>query len=286
MKHPLRATLAALAAAAGALLGLAGPAVAAPSYTPASALAPAAVTVTYAGTVALDDCSGSVIAMPSSVSSDPALVMTNGHCLETGFLNPGQVVVDQASTRSFSLLSSIGRKLATLRAVKVAYATMTDTDITIYQLGKTYAQIQSAYGIAPLRLSATHPAAGAAIKVVSGYWKTTYSCSISGFVYELHESNWIWKDSVRYTSTCDTIGGTSGSPVIDTSTGLVVAVNNTGNEDGARCTLDNPCEVDQNGNVTVHQGTNYAEETYEIPACVAAGNRFDLTLPGCTLPKP
>ena len=286
MKHPLRATLAALAAAAGALLGLAGPAVAAPSYAPASAPAPAAVTVTYAGTVALDDCSGSVIAMPSSVSSDPALVMTNGHCLETGFLNPGQVVVDQASTRSFSLLSSTGRKLATLRAVKVAYATMTDTDITIYQLGKTYAQIQSSYGIAPLRLSATHPAAGAAIKVVSGYWKTTYSCSIDGFVYQLHESNWIWKDSVRYTSTCDTIGGTSGSPVIDTSTGLVVAVNNTGNEDGARCTLDNPCEVDQNGNVTVHQGTNYAEETYEIPACVAAGNRFDLTLPGCTLPKP
>ncbi|MFC1403057.1 MULTISPECIES: serine protease [Streptacidiphilus] len=292
MKHPLRATLAALVAAAGALLGLAGPAVAAPSYAPASAYArasapaPAAVTVTYAGTVALDDCSGSLIAMPSSVSSDPALVMTNGHCLETGFLDPGQVVVDQASTRSFSLLSSTGRKLATLRAVKVAYATMTDTDITIYQLGKTYAQIQSSYGIAPLRLSATHPTAGAAIKVVSGYWKTTYSCAIDGFVYQLHESNWVWKDSVRYTSTCNTIGGTSGSPVIDTATGLVVAVNNTGNEDGSRCTLDNPCEVDQNGNVTVHQGTNYAEETYEIPACVASGNRFDLTLPGCTLPKP
>ena len=284
MKHPLRATLAVLAASAGALLGLAGPATAAPAHAPAPA--PAAVTVTYAGTVALDDCSGSLIAMPASVSSDPALVMTNGHCLETGFLNPGQVVVNQSSTRSFSLLSATGRKLATLRAVKVAYATMTDTDITIYQLGKTYAQIQSSYGIAPLRLSATHPAAGTAIKVVSGYWKTTYSCSIDGFVYQLHESNWIWKDSVRYTSTCDTIGGTSGSPVIDTSTGLVVAVNNTGNEDGARCTLDNPCEVDQNGNVTVHEGTNYAEETYEIPACVAAGNRFDLTLPGCTLPKP
>ena len=282
MKHPLRATLAAFAAAAGALLGLAGPASAAPSHAPA----PAAVTVTYAGTVALDDCSGSLIAMPSSVSSDPALVMTNGHCLETGFLDPGQVVVDQSSTRSFSLLSATGRKLATLRAVKVAYATMTDTDITIYQLGRTYAQIQSSYGIAPLRLAATHPTAGAAIEVVSGYWKTTYSCSIDGFVHELHESDWVWKDSVRYTSTCNTIGGTSGSPVIDTATGLVVAVNNTGNEDGASCTLDNPCEVDQDGNVTVHQGTNYAEETYEIPACVAAGNRFDLTLPGCTLPKP
>jgi V8-like Glu-specific endopeptidase len=282
MKHPLRVTLAALAAGASALLGLAGPAAAAPVHAPA----PAAVTVNFAGTVALDDCSGSIIAMPSSVSSDPALVMTNGHCLETGFLDPGQVIMNQSSSRSFTLLSSSGRRLATLRAVKVAYATMTDTDITIYQLSKTYAQIQSSYGIAPLRLAATHPAAGASIKVVSGYWKTIYSCSVDGFVYQLHESNWIWKDSVRYTSTCNTIGGTSGSPVIDTSTGLVVAVNNTGNENGETCTLDNPCEVDQNGNVTVHEGTNYAEETYEIPACVAAGNRFDLTLPGCTLPKP
>ncbi|WP_037604097.1 trypsin-like serine peptidase [Streptacidiphilus rugosus] len=280
MKHPLRTAGTVLAAATAAVLTTAGPVTATPAPT-----APA-VTVNFAGTVALDDCSGSLIAMPASVSTDPALVMTNGHCLETGFLDPGQVVMNQASSRSFSLLSSTGRRLATLRAVKVAYATMTDTDITVYQLGRTYAQIQQSYGIAPLRLSATHPAAGAAIKVVSGYWKTVYSCNVDGFVYQLHESDWVWKDSVRYTPSCNTIGGTSGSPVIDTSTGLVVAVNNTGNENGETCTLDNPCEVDANGNVTVHEGTNYAEETYEIPACVAAGNRFDLTLPGCTLPKP
>jgi hypothetical protein len=74
--------------------------------------------------------------------------------------------------------------------------------------------------------------------------------------------------------------------VIDTTTGKVVAVNNTGNEDGARCTENNPCEVAEDGTVTVHQGINYAEETYGIVACVGTGNKIDLSRTGCTLPKP
>src|SRR3546814_2272200 len=68
--------------------------------------------------------------------------------------------------------------------------------------------------------------------------------------------------SVRYTSSCNTIGGTSGSPVIDDATGKVVAVNNTGNEDGARCTVNNPCEVAENGTVTVRRRSE--EHTSEL----------------------
>ncbi|MET9364916.1 serine protease [Streptomyces sp. NPDC006632] len=275
----------------GALLGLllvgasAAPALAAQTATPAPAK-PAVKAVTFAGTVALSNCSGSVVRTPSSQPSDPALVLSNGHCLETGFPGPGEVITNQASSRTFSLLNASGSKVATLRASKVAYATMTDTDISIYQLNTTYAQIQSQYGIAALTLNDAHPTQGSAIKVVSGYWKRTYSCNVDGFVYRLKEGDWTWKDSVRYTSSCNTIGGTSGSPVIDTTTGKVVAVNNTGNEDGERCTENNPCEVDQNGNVTVRQGINYAEETYIIVPCIGAGNKIDLSRAGCTLPKP
>ncbi|RVU22132.1 serine protease [Streptomyces antnestii] len=242
--------------------------------------------VSYAGTVALSNCSGSVVRVPNSQPTDPALVMSNGHCLESGFPGPGQVIVDQPSSRTFSLLNSAGSKVATLRASKIAYGTMTDTDVSLYQLTSTYQQIESSYGIKALELSASHPTAGTAIKVVSGYWKRTYSCNIDGFVYRLKEGDWTWKDSVRYTSACNTIGGTSGSPVLDAATGKVVAVNNTGNEDGASCTVNNPCEVDENGNVTVRQGINYAEETYGIVPCVGIGNKIDLSAPGCALPKP
>ncbi|MFD8504086.1 serine protease [Streptomyces sp. NPDC059687] len=295
MRKPLAAALLALViTGAGAAPAVAETRSAAGAGTAATASGTAATAsgtatvqaVDFAGTVSLSNCSGSVVRFPRSADGDPALVLTNGHCLETGFPEPGEVVVGQSSSRSFGLLDSAGTRVATLRASKVAYSTMTDTDVTIYQLTRTYAQIRSSYGINALTLADTHPVAGAAIKVVSGYWKRIYSCAVDGFVYRLKEGDWTWKDSVRYTSACNTIGGTSGSPVIDNATGKVVAVNNTGNEDGGTCTVNNPCEVDANGKVTVRQGINYAEETYLIPACFGTGNQLDLSASGCALPKP
>ncbi|MFF4030009.1 serine protease [Streptomyces sviceus] len=251
-----------------------------------TAPSPGLKAVTLAGTVSLSNCSGSVIRFPKSVDTDPALVLSNGHCLTTGFPEPGEVLTNQASSRTFGLLNSSGTKVATLRASKLAYGTMTDTDVSIYQLTSTYASIKNSYGISALTVQDTHPTAGTAITVASGYWKRLYSCNIDGFVYRLKEGDWTWKDSVRYTSACQTIGGTSGSPVIDQSTGKVVAVNNTGNEDGQRCTENNPCEVDANGNVTVREGINYAQEIYNIPACFTTGNQLNLNASGCTLPRP
>ncbi|MFF4538250.1 serine protease [Streptomyces aureus] len=301
MRKPLVAALFALVlAGAGAAPAVAAPAphavpasshpaaarASVPATTADTGTAPTLKAVTLAGTVSLSNCSGSVIRFPNSADSDPALVLSNGHCLETGFPDPGEVIVGQSSSRSFGLLNASGTRVATLRANKVAYSTMTDTDITIYQLTSTYATIKNSYGISALTVQDTHPVAGTAITVASGYWKRLYSCTIDGFVYRLKEGDWTWKDSVRYTSACQTIGGTSGSPVVDQSTGKVVAVNNTGNEDGERCTVDNPCEVDANGTVTVRQGINYAEETYQIPACFTTGNKLDLSLSGCVLPKP
>ncbi|MFJ8883334.1 serine protease [Streptomyces sp. NPDC102402] len=242
--------------------------------------------VTFAGTVALSNCSGSVVRTPSSRPADPALVLSNGHCLEAGFPDPGEVVLNKSSTRSFTLLNASGSGVGTLRASKIAYGTMTDTDVSLYQLTRTYAQIESSYGIKALELDAARPTQGTAVTVASGYWKRTYSCAVDGFAYRLKEGAWTWKDSVRYTPACQTIGGTSGSPVIDDATGKVVAVNNTGNEDGQRCTDNNPCEVAEDGTVTVRQGINYAQQTYGIVPCIGTGSQIDLNRAGCTLPKP
>ncbi|MFF8768957.1 serine protease [Kitasatospora sp. NPDC015120] len=309
MKKPLIGMLAALLTAGATALAGAPAATAAPAGTaavPAAATAVNAATaataaapvgsepaqagklaaVTFAGTVALSNCSGSLVRFPASTANDPALVLSNGHCLETGMPGPGQVVVNQASSRTFTLLNASGGSAGTLRATKLVYGTMTDTDVSIYQLNTTYAAIQSGYGIAPLTVAATHPVQGTSIRVVSGYWKRIYSCSADGFAYRLKEADWTFKDSLRYTSGCNVIGGTSGSPVVDATSGQVVAVNNTINESGQRCTLNNPCEVDQNGTVTVRRGIGYAQETYLIPACFSTGNRLDLTKAGCTLPRP
>ena len=273
-------------APAASLTGIVNDTVGAVAETLSGLTAKNSGAVNFAGTVSLSNCSGSVVRMPNSAASDPALVLTNGHCLESGFPAPGQVITDQVSSRTFGLLNASGTKVATLRADRLVYATMTDTDAAIYRLNTTYAQIKSSYGIDPLTLSSSRPAAGTAISVVSGYWKRIYSCSVDGFVHRLKEGDWTWKDSVRYTSACNTIGGTSGSPVVDDATGKVVAVNNTGNEDGERCTVNNPCEVDENGAVTVRQGINYAQQTYQFPACFTTRNQLSLSAAGCTLPKP
>ncbi|GKQ41025.1 serine protease [Streptomyces sp. A012304] len=294
MRKPLVAALFALAiAGAGAAPAVAAPTASAPvtaERTGATAAtkadAPTLRAVTLAGTVALSNCSGSVVRFPNSLDSDPALVLTNGHCLESGFPQPGEVIVNRASSRTFGLLNSAGTRVATLRASKIAYATMTDTDAAIYQLTTTYATIRNSYGISALTVQDTHPTAGTAITVASGYWKRLYNCNIDGFVYRMEEGDWTWKDSVRYTSACNTIGGTSGSPVVDQATGKVVAVNNTGNEDGESCTVNNPCEIDASGNVTVRQGINYAQQTYQFPACFTTRNQLNLSAAGCVLPKP
>ncbi|MEU8887961.1 serine protease [Streptomyces sp. NPDC048442] len=243
--------------------------------------------VDFAGTVALDNCSGFVVRMPQSRPNDPALLLSNGHCItEQDMPGPGEVVVDLPSKRTFGLLNAKAEQVAALTASKLAYATMTDTDISLYQLTSTYAQIKKQYGIKALELNTEHPRQGRAITVVSGYWKKTYGCKVDGFAYRLKEADWTWKDSLRYTADCQTIGGTSGSPVIDNRTGKVLAINNTGNNDGERCTLDNPCEVDRHGKVTVRHYINYAQQTYGIARCISWNSRVDLDRRGCRLPRP
>jgi V8-like Glu-specific endopeptidase len=281
------------AGAVTASIALAGAAGAAAPAPPASAAAPAAAAtarghgeVDFTGIVALSNCSGSLVRGPRSRDSDKALVLTNGHCLEDGMPKPGQVIVDRPSARTFALLDRTGRStLGTLKATRVEYSTMTETDVTVYRLDESYGTVRRRYGIPALRLSASRPHDGTAIRVVSGYWRTIYGCKTDATVHRLREAGWTWKDSIRYSPQCQTIHGTSGSPVIDARTRHVIAINNTGNDDGERCTLNNPCEVDRKGNVTVRHGAHYAQQTYLLARCLGRGG--DVVLGGsCALPRP
>jgi V8-like Glu-specific endopeptidase len=241
----------------------------------------------FSGIVALSNCSGSIVATPGADIGDPALVLSNGHCLEDGFPAPGEVIVNQPSTRSFTVLSPDGQsELGTVSATRLVYATMTGTDVSLYQLDRSYAQVSESYGVGARTLADDRTSPGTEIDILSGYWKRSYSCSVDGFVHELREADWTWRDSIRYTKDCNTIGGTSGSPIIERATGEVVGVNNTGNTSGEECTMNNPCEVDENGEVTVRTGTNYGQQTHQIDECLTRGSELDLGLPDCALPEP
>ncbi len=93
-------------------------------------------------------------------------------------------------------------------------------------------------------------------------------------------------DSIRYTDSCDTVGGTSGSPIVARGTRNVIAINNTANENGKTCAVNNPCEIDESGKVTVLKGKKYGQQTYNIYSCLRPDFNIDLSIEGCTLPKP
>ncbi len=252
-----------------------------PAATPAHAVRASDLTAT----IALSNCSASLVRYPSSVATDRALMLTNGHCLPT-MPTAGQVIQNVTASRSGTLLSGSGASLGTVQADKVLYATMTGTDVALYQLTDTYASISTKYATTALTISDTHPVNGSSMFIPSSYWKQVWNCSVNGFVDTLREDEWTWHDSIRYSSGCNTTHGTSGSPIVDASTNRIIGINNTGNDDGAMCTLNNPCEVAADGTTTVTKGQSYGEETYWFTTCLGTGRAIDLTVSGCLLTKP
>jgi len=240
----------------------------------------------YTGIVKLSNCSGSLVRLPQSDQYDRALILTNGHCLESGMPEPGEVLVNQPVDRTAQLLGADGGVLGELHATKLVYATMTDTDIALYALDSSYREIERELGGHPLTVAAAPANVDTPVDVVSGYFTRTWNCSIERVVYSVREGDWTWKDSIRYAPGCDTIHGTSGSPIVDSASREVVGINNTGNDDGEVCTFNNPCEVDENGVVFAQRGLTYGQQTYRIPACFTPGAQLSLARNGCLLPKP
>jgi V8-like Glu-specific endopeptidase len=250
--------------------------------------------VDFEGTVSIGSrmtggCSAAIVRYETSLPTDPAMVLTNGHCLEGGMMGHGQFIINEGSKRSFTVLDPKNPDreagLGKIRAKMVIYGTMTRTDIALYGLEETFEEIEAKMGIRPLVLSSRPAEAGVRIEIPSGYWRTGYACEIETVVPTLKEGEWIWKDSLRYSEPgCDTKGGTSGSPIVAAGTRTVIAINNTGNESGEECTMNNPCEVDRDGKIFYEKGLSYGQQIHWIYSCLDQDLNFDLLLESCVLP--
>ena len=240
----------------------------------------------FEGIVKLSNCSGSVVRFKGQPTTDQALVLTNGHCLGGRFMKPGEVIEDRFVQRRMRIFNKERRSFS-YWSERIVYATMTGTDAALYRLKKTYDDIQAEIGVTPFILSDTRPLDQTDIDIVSGYWSRGYSCFINGFAFKLLEAGWIFRDSIRYSdSGCEIIGGTSGSPVIERGTRSVIGVNNTKNENGRECTMNNPCEVSETGEQEVRYGTGYGQQTYLFYSCLTPDYQIDLSVEGCQLARP
>ncbi len=240
----------------------------------------------FEGIIKLSNCSGSLVLFNGMPTTAKAVVMTNGHCIQKagGFLSPGEVWVNKNISRALKVFDK-NMKLHSVQATKILYATMTQTDVAFYELKETYDDIAAAFNVTPFALDGVHPVIGQSIDIVSGYWDRGYRCDIDSFIFAIREDAWTWSDSIRYTDTCDTIGGTSGSPLIARTERRVIGINNTSNEDGKVCAMNNPCEVNEDGEVFARQGVRYGQQTFNVYTCLTPDFKFDVTREGCTLPR-
>lgn len=267
----------------------------------------------FDGIVKLSNCSGSIIKFENQSDDKNALVLTNGHCISlpvamSGFqsivskkesilanstkeyftfsrmLEPGEIIFNKLHSRKMDVFNS-SMKLVPIETKKILYATMTDTDIAIYEINETYNDLLK-QGVTTHILAKQKPKKSSPIQIISGYWEKGYQCLIEDFVYLLKEGQWTFQDSIRYSSNgCETIGGTSGSPILEKNKRIVVGINNTSNNRGQDCSINNPCEVDINGNVSVLAKRSYGQQTYTLYSCLTSQGKIDLTIPGCVLPK-
>ncbi len=241
----------------------------------------------FNGIVKLSNCSGAVIRFSGMPDTAQAIVMTNGHCtggMFGGMIEPNQIIYNKSVSRTMNAYNK-DRKLQGITSTKIIYGTMTGTDVALYQLKETYQDLKKK-NIDSFLLDSNRPNLGTSLDIVSGYWDRGYRCHIDAFVHILKEAGWTMNDSIRYSETgCDTVGGTSGSPIIETNTRKVIGINNTGNESGKKCTMNNPCEVDETGTITVKTKASYGQQTYNIYSCLTLDFGIDLNKPGCTLFK-
>ena len=242
--------------------------------------------INFEGIVALSNCSGALVRYEGSRDDDQAMVLTNGHCNEGGLIDPDAFILNEASSRGFAVLEpSSGNSLGNIEAEKILYATMTKTDITLYRVKDTFRQIAEKFHVRPLTLASKQALPGQKIEIVSGYWKRGYACAIDYLVNTIKEDQWTWRNSIRYTRPgCETIHGTSGAPIVAAGSDQVIGINNTGNDNGEQCTLDNPCEIDANGKIIAEKGVSYGEQVALIYSCLDSQMRLDLKIPTCRLP--
>jgi V8-like Glu-specific endopeptidase len=241
----------------------------------------------FEGIVKLSNCSGSLIRFSGQPTTSKALVLTNGHCYAArgGMLNPNEIAVNLPVRRAMKIFDK-QMKLFPITTTKVVYAAMKGTDVTVYELSQTYDDILAKYNISSFELDTVRPNIGTDIEIVSGYWDRGYSCAIDTFIFNLKEGDYLFNDSIRYTDSCETIGGTSGSPIIAKGTRNVIAINNTANESGGKCGENNPCEISQDGTITVRRNKKYGQQTYDIYSCLTPDFSINLGVPGCKLAKP
>lgn len=244
-----------------------------------------------AGFPALNECESSIVRTSSSQDDDPALLLTNGHCVPNvdesmDMPAQGADIVDQKIDAPVTFTDAGGYGMATSRIDRLLFATMTGTDLALFRLESSFSDLEKK-GARILHVATAPPKAGDAVTLMAAdpFMGGPRECTIEAIVPTLREGGYDQHDALRMEEAerCISEPGFSGAALLAPDGKTIVGVNNTSNRDGEKCTVDNPCEVSESGEATVLHERPYGQQIVALNDCVAAGSVLDLDAPGCDL---
>jgi hypothetical protein len=240
-------------------------------------------------TAFLLDTSGPV---PDGSIDPPAYAVTSGHCPMLPGAN--DVILGQPGLGRvvFNFFADGDRWQVPVPVARTAYATMKGRDIAVLELAPSYLELTRRQ-IRPWRVAASPPAThiGDPIAVIgaplwpdiAGSFLRIANCRLDGVAPLVLERTWHWFD-VPFHRCRDMLPGASGSPVISTIDGEVIALVGTttsGAPPLTECSL-NPCEPVRGG-VRTQPDTTYGTALTGLPDCFNVHRRFDVHEPRCPL---
>ncbi len=210
------------------------------------------------GAASVGGCSASVVKTGRTRPGDPALLLTNGHCVPQRPA-PGETIQDVPVDLPVTIGDRQGYLQAKARTTRLLHATMTGSDTALFQLDQTYAQLR-AKGVKVFTLADRPAVPGEKVDIIASGNGKRFSCTIEAVVPHLREEGYTQDNAYRYDLGCQPSHGGSGSPIVLGDGVTVVGVHSTGNDNGEQCTANNPCEVAADGTVTVRQGVRYGQQ--------------------------
>lgn len=245
-----------------------------------------AVDIGMGGFPAIQGCESSIVKTSASRDEDPALLVTNGHCVPT--VDPemtaperGTSLTDEPVSVPVPFTDDEGYQLTKAKTERLIVATMTGTDLAVYRLDRSFAQL-AADGVRVLQLAAEPPKVGDKVSLMTFEPR---SCTIEAVVPTLREDGYEQQNALRMAGDpkCETFPGTSGAALVAADGTTLVGINNTNNREGGKCVADGPCEVAADGSTSVVTDQPYGQQVVGLNDCITAGSTFDAD---CTLASP
>ena len=236
-------------------------------------------------------CSGVVFKMPGMKDNHKALVLTNGHCIGYGsynrfFPDEKEIFIDFNIPIPQKIIVFSSDSESTFDYQKILFATTTDVDLAIIELEITYKRLKKK-NYTVYSISREFPQVGMIMEFYTYSYHKTDICKVDKIVPILKEGVWSFNDSIRMKASeeCRFISGQSGTAGIESHSGLVYTLAQTGYEGSTPCSFNNPCEIDREGTVSTGElDQSYAASVALLYDCYDEEQAvFDFDLESCPL---